>query len=100
MYGLIGNMRAKPGQREGLVRMLLDGVSGMPGCLSYIVANDPTDADLIGITEAWGSNAAHAASLSTLSVRAAITEGRHLIAGMESVAKTAPVGGHGLSQAT
>lgn len=100
MYGLIGKMRAKPGQREALVRVLLDGVSGMPGCLSYIVANDPTDADLIWITEAWESNAAHAASLSMPSVRAAIMEGRPLIAGMEAVGETVPVGGHGLSPAT
>lgn len=100
MYGLIGKMRARPGQRDALVRVLLNGVSDMPGCLSYIVANDPTDADLIWITEAWESDAAHAASLSLPSVRASINEGRPLIAGMEAVAETAPVGGHGLSQAS
>ena len=98
MYGLIGKMRARPGQREALVRVLLNGVSGMPGCLSYIVANDPTDVDLIWITEAWESEMAHSASLAMPSVRAAIVEGRPLIAGMEAVAATAPVGGHGLSQ--
>lgn len=96
MYGLIGKMTAQPGRRDELVQVLLDGVSGMPGCLSYIVANDPADPNLIWITEAWESKAAHAASLSLPSVRAAIAKGRPMIAGMSGVAETTPVGGHGL----
>jgi quinol monooxygenase YgiN len=51
----------------------------MPGCLSYIVANDPVDPNLIWITEAWESKEAHAASLSLPSVKDAITKGRPLI---------------------
>jgi len=68
----------------------------MPGCLSYIVANDPSDPDLIWITEAWESKEAHAASLALPSVRAAITQGRPMIASMSLVSETFPVGGHGL----
>lgn len=47
MYGLIGKMKAKPGQRDALIAILLDGFNAMPGCLSYIVASDPADADAI-----------------------------------------------------
>ncbi|WP_363102327.1 antibiotic biosynthesis monooxygenase [Halothiobacillus sp. 15-55-196] len=47
MYGLIGKMKTMPGQRDALISILLDGVSGMPGCHSYIVAQDPTDPDAI-----------------------------------------------------
>jgi quinol monooxygenase YgiN len=97
MYGLIGKMTAKPGQRDRLAAILMDGLGDMPGCLSYIVANDPTDPNLIWVTEAWESKGAHAASLSLPSVRAAITKGRPLIAAMSSVAETVPVGGHGLA---
>lgn len=32
MYGLIGKIKAEPGQRDALVSILLEGVSGMPGC--------------------------------------------------------------------
>lgn len=96
MYGLIGKMTARKGQRDALVQVLIEGIAGMPGCLSYVVANDPTDPDLIWITEAWESKEAHAASLSLPSVRAAIAQGRPLIASMSSVAETTPVGGHGL----
>lgn len=97
MYGLIGKMMAQPGKREALTSILVEGVAGMPGCLSYVVANDPTNADQIWITEVWESREAHAASLSLPSVRDAITKGRPMIAGMEAVAETAPVGGSGLN---
>lgn len=47
MYGLIGKMTAAPGQRDALISILLDGISGMPGCLSYVVAKDSADADAL-----------------------------------------------------
>ena len=94
MYGLIGKMTAQAGRRDELVNILLDGVAGMPGCLSYIVANDPADPNLLWITEAWESKEAHAASLSLPSVKDAIARGRPLIAAMSAVAETSPVGGH------
>jgi quinol monooxygenase YgiN len=96
MHGLIGKMTAQPGQRAALAEILLDGVAGMPGCLSYVVANDPTDPDLLWITEVWESREAHSASLTLPSVRDAITRGRPLIAGMDAVAETLPLGGYGL----
>lgn len=96
MYGLIGKMAAKAGKRDELVKVLIDGVAGMPGCLSYVVSNDPTDANLIWITEAWESKNAHAASLSLPSVKDAITKGRPMIAAMSAIAETTPIGGHGL----
>jgi quinol monooxygenase YgiN len=96
MYGLIGRMNAVPGQRDALIAILLDGVSGMPGCHSYVVATDPADADAIWITEVWDSKASHDASLSLPSVRAAIAKGRPLIAGFGDMTVTVPVGGHGL----
>lgn len=98
-YGLVGRMTARPGQRNALTRILIDGVAGMPGCLSYVVAHDAANADLIWITEAWESKAAHAASLGLPSVRDAIARGRPLIAGMEMVAETRPIGGTGLAGA-
>lgn len=98
MYGLIGKMTAKLGQRAALAEVLLGGVAGMPGCLSYVVANDPTNADLLWVTEVWESREAHVASLSLPSVCDAIAKGRPMIAGMEAVAETTPLGGHGLSQ--
>lgn len=96
MYGLIGKMRAQPGQRDALLAVLLEGTGAMPGCLSYVVAKDPVDADAIWITEVWDSRASHAASLQLPAVRAAIQRARPLIAGFENGQETIPVGGVGL----
>jgi len=99
MYGLIGRMKCASGQREALIAILLEGVAGMPGCLSYVVAKDPTDPDSIWITEAWQSQEQHKASLSLPSVQAAITKARPIIAGFGERFETQPVGGHGLTAA-
>ena len=99
MYGLIGKMTAVDGKRDELVAILVDGVAGMPGCLSYIVATDPADGNAIWITEAWDSKASHDASLGLPAVKAAIAKGRPLIAAFESGTVTTPVGGHGLTPA-
>jgi quinol monooxygenase YgiN len=96
MYGLIGKMTAAPSKRDELVSILLEGAAAMPGCLSYIVAKDSSDANAIWITEAWESKASHEASLSLPSVKEAIAKGRPLIAGFSDRVVTTPVGGTGL----
>ncbi len=68
MYGLIGKMIAVQGKRDELVSILLDGMQDMPGCLSYIVALDPTDSNGIWVTEVWQDQASHQASLTLPSV--------------------------------
>ena len=98
MYGLIGRIMCKPGTRDELIAVLLDGVSGMPGCFSYVVARDHADAEAIWITEVWKDEASHKASLSLPSVQAAIAKGRPLIARFDQHIVTQPVGGHGLSK--
>jgi PhnB protein len=96
MYGLIGRMQVVAGQRDALAAILTDGVSGMPGCLSYIVAEDPTNPDAMWVTEVWESQAHHRASLSLPSVQQAIARGKPLIAGFGERFETTPVGGSGL----
>ena len=97
MYGLIGKMRAHPGQRDALIAILLEGTANMPGCLAYIIAKDSQDTDALWITETWDTQANHKASLALPQVQAAITKGRPLIAGFGERFETEPVGGHGLS---
>lgn len=99
MYGLIGKMRAHPGQRDALIAILLEGTASMPGCLAYIIAKDTQDADALWITETWDTQANHKASLTLPQVQAAITKGRPLIAGFGERFETEPVGGHGLPPA-
>jgi quinol monooxygenase YgiN len=99
MYGLIGKATCVPGQRDAFVAILLEGVSKMPGCLSYVVARDPKDPDAVWITEVWDSKESHTASLQLPAVRAAIAKGRPLIAGLGEQIVTEPVGGHGFAPA-
>jgi len=96
MYGLIGKITTISGKRDELIDILVDGISGMPGCLSYIVSRDPRDDDVIWVTEAWDSRASQEASLTLDSVRRAIELGRPLIASMSDRHELQPVGGHGL----
>jgi len=98
MYGLIGKMRTTPGQRDAVVAFLLEGVKDMPGCLSYVVAHDPNDADAIWITEAWDSRESHKASLALPGVQKAIAAARPFIAGFGERFETVPVGGQGLAR--
>ncbi|MBK9926966.1 MAG: antibiotic biosynthesis monooxygenase [Anaerolineales bacterium] len=96
MYGLIGKIKANAGERDALMSILLESATDMPGCLSYIVAKDPADADALWVTEVWEDQENHRNSLSLPSVQNAISRGRPLIAGFGERFETSPIGGHGL----
>lgn len=95
MYGVIGKIKTKPGQRDSLAAILLQATQSMPGCLSYIVATDPKDADGLWITEVWDSAGSHKASLDLPAVKAALLAGRPLISGFGERFETNPLGGFG-----
>jgi quinol monooxygenase YgiN len=97
MYGLIGKIIVVSGQQDTLINLLIEGISGMPGCLSYIVAKDKNDPDAIWVTEVWEDAEHHTASLSLPSVREAIEKGKPLIAGFGERFETTPIGGQGLN---
>ncbi|HEY1836380.1 MAG TPA: putative quinol monooxygenase [Rhizomicrobium sp.] len=96
MFGMIGKMTVADGKRDAVIALLLDNAAAMPGCLSYIVATDSTDANAIWITEAWDSKESHAASLKLPQVQTTIAKARAFITGMTPTAITTPVGGYGL----
>jgi quinol monooxygenase YgiN len=100
MYGLIGQFKSTPGQRDALVAILLENVSGMPGCRSYVVALDPADADAVWITEVWDDEASHKASLAIPSVKDAIARAMPIIASFGEHHVTEPVGGLGIPTTT
>ncbi len=95
LYGMIGKIKAKPGMRAALLAILAGGTAAMPGCLAYIVGEDVRDADGIWISEVWDSKASHDASLALPAVKAAIAEGRPMIAGFETSAETRVLPGFG-----
>ena len=96
MYGLIGKIECQPGQREALAKILLTGIAHMPGCISYIVANDNSDEDSLWISEVWQDQSHHQASITLPSVQQAIQQGRPLTKAFAQRFETTPLGGTGL----
>lgn len=99
MFGLIAKIKVSAGQCDALIALLLDGTHAMPGCRSYVVAKDTTDADAIWITEVWESRESHRASLLLPAVQQTIAKARPMIAGFGERFETVPVGGQGISRA-
>ena len=89
MFGTISRIKAIAGKRDELAAILASGSGEMPFCVSYVVAEDLADADVLWITEIWESEAHHA-SLSA--VRQAIDNGRPLIASFDRTAQTRTIG--------
>ena len=99
MYGLVSKFRAAPGKREQLAAQMLPKPGEvLAGCVSFVVANDPTDADAIWITEVWESDAAHKASLELPQVKASIAVGMPLIVDFVMHVETEVIGGIGLGR--
>lgn len=96
MYGLIGKMIATDGKRDELVAAMRESTADLPGCLSYIVAEDPEDTNAIWITEVWVDEQSHQDSLKLESVQRSIARARPVIAGFGERFETRPLFGVGL----
>ena len=99
MFGMIGKLKAHPGQRDALIDYLLRASDLMPemeGCYLYVVSKAADDPDILWITEVWRSREDHQASLANEAVRAIITLARPLIADVSGGFDVVPVGGKGL----
>jgi len=93
MYGLINKIIAAPDRRDELIAILKQSSTAMPGCLSYVIAEDASDENGIWVTEIWDSEESHRGSLSLQGVKDAIAKARPLIAGFNKIAVTTPVAG-------
>ena len=94
---------ARAGQRDALVGRLLRAAElagKAAGCELYIVNTAVAEADVVWVTEVWGSAADHRASLEGLATeegRALIAETLALLAGPPERTDVLPVGGKGLA---
>lgn len=91
MYGLIGKFRSVAGKRDELIAIMKSGSVKMPGCLSYVIAKDPSDPDALWITEVWTDKDSHAASLKIPEVGETIKQAMPLIGGFDQHIETEPV---------
>lgn len=93
MYGLIRQFVTFPEKRDELVQILAAGTKDMPGCLSYVIAEDASRDDTVWVTEVWTDSESHAASLKLPAVHEALSKGRQLIVGMGARTATHPIAG-------
>ncbi|HLI35037.1 MAG TPA: putative quinol monooxygenase [Terriglobia bacterium] len=96
MYGLIAKLVIAPGKREAMIKLLEGSAAAIPGCLSYVIAEDAADEKILWVTEVWESKASHDASLVLPSVKKAVPQGKAMVMRFERVAETIPVWGVGL----
>jgi quinol monooxygenase YgiN len=99
MYGLIVKLTAVPGKRDEVIALLKQSASDMSGCFSYVVARDPSDENVIWVTEVWDSLSSHDASLTLPAVKDAVPKVKPMISAFEKIAATTPVWGVGLPAA-
>jgi quinol monooxygenase YgiN len=96
MYGLIVKMTLAAGRREEMIALLKESAAAMPGCLSYVVAKDAADENILWVTEVWESAASHDASLSLPAVKNVIPQAKSMVTNFERVAVTNPVWDRGV----
>ena len=95
MYGLIVKLTSASGRRAELIEALGgDDSHTVAGCLSFIVAKDSADGDVLWITEVWDSKASHQASLALPPSKAGLPAIETLVVGHKTIAVTKPVEKH------
>lgn len=95
MYGLIVKLTSASGRRAELIEVLGgDDSHTVAGCLSFIVAEDSADRDVLWITEVWDSEASHQASLDLPSSKVGLPAIETLVVGHKTIAVTKPVEKH------
>jgi quinol monooxygenase YgiN len=80
MFSLTSRIVALPGMRDALAETLLKGCMDLLGCLSYVVVNDPNDANAFWINEVWETEAIQRAALSLPRVKHATSGAMLMIA--------------------
>lgn len=100
-YGCYVKFTSRPGQRDTLVKHLLNaaaGVSQIAGCELYLINTSPIEAESVWVTEVWRSQEEHDNSLTTPAVQAAIKQVLPLLSGPPEKIDLLPVGGKGPNQ--
>lgn len=82
-FASTGTLGVQPGRRDDVVAILTRANPDLiaAGCLSYEVGVDDDHPNTVFVSELWETAAAHRASLSLDSVRAAIAEAMPLLSG-------------------
>jgi quinol monooxygenase YgiN len=91
MFGLIAKVTTTFGKRKEMIEFLTEIAANMPGCLSFVVAEDCSDENAIWVSEAWESVASYEASLTSPNAERAMVNARAIFASFEKIAVTNPI---------
>lgn len=91
MFGLIVKLTVIPGKRAELIQLLAGSAAKMPGCCSYIVAEDPASENILWVTETWDNRESHDAAPQLRVVQNAMPLIKAMIVQIERIAETHPV---------
>ncbi len=95
MYGLVVKLTSVSDRRTELIEVLGgDDSYTVAGCLSFIVAEDTFDKDVLWVTEVWTSEASHKASLERPPSKPDLPAIESLVAGYARIAVTKPIEKH------
>ncbi|GGL09168.1 putative quinol monooxygenase [Mangrovihabitans endophyticus] len=97
-FGYAASMRAQPGKRDDVIKILLSGLDGLrqAGCSVYAVSVEDEDPDMIRIYEVWESAEHHTASLQLPETKAAIATAMPMLTGEFTARHGTVVGGLGV----
>ncbi|WP_262694407.1 putative quinol monooxygenase [Kordiimonas aquimaris] len=90
MHGVIVKITAKHEKRDELAAILQAGTRNLPGCISFVIAKDMFEPELLWITEVWENKQAHEASVTSQAVRDNIAKARKIMENMSIVTATEP----------
>lgn len=101
-FGLYNKFTAVEGKRDALAEMLLEAAKSMEeldDCELYVVSLDDDKKDSIYVYEVWSGENAHRASLSMEASQTLIQKAKPIIAGVEKMNTSSPIGGKGIARA-
>lgn len=95
-YGLFSKFTVQDGERDTMVRILLEAAQSMNDleeCEVYLVSTSDMEVNSVYIYEEWKSEDAHQASLGLESNQILIKHAKPIITGMERISTFQPIGG-------
>ncbi|MCD2247047.1 putative quinol monooxygenase [Listeria swaminathanii] len=98
-YGLLTAFYTHPGERDHLVKILLEAAESLDEyntCIQYIVSESENEADTVFVSEIWVDKGHHEASLDNPAVKETIERAKPLIKEVKRIQELDILGGKGV----
>ncbi|EDO1180176.1 antibiotic biosynthesis monooxygenase [Listeria innocua] len=98
-YGLLTAFYTHPGEKDNLVKILLEAAEGLDDyntCIQYIVSESETEPDTVFVSEIWVDKEHHKASLDNPAVQETIKRAKPLIKDIKQIQELDILGGKGI----